>query len=500
MSPISTIYIANRGEIAVRIIRTAKRLGKRVVIGFHESEGRTLPVRLADDAIEIEGESALAAYLSIDNVVAACRKLGADAVHPGFGFLAENAKLASRLRQERICFIGPRPEAIAAMGSKVESKRLAAAAGVATIPGAHRTLRDAEDAMALAHEIGFPVILKASAGGGGRGLRVVTHGDETRIRAAFVHASAEAKATFGDGRLLLERYVADARHIEVQILGDSHGNIVHLGERECSIQRRHQKVIEEAPSSSISEATRNALAAGATALARAVNYESAGTVEFVVDRDDAFFFLEMNTRIQVEHPVTEAVTGIDIVEAQIRIAEGEALSHAQSDIRFDGHAMECRVCAEEPSREFLPSSGTLLRLQFPTDIRVDTGFAEGDCISPEFDSMVAKLVAHAPTREAARVKLCQALDAFVALGVNTNCHFLHRVLESPQFIDGTVATEFVEGEFARTRVAAPSEQEIMVALAAAALANRTLFDERFAPPANSPQEITNWSRPKDSNA
>src|SRR5436190_22793997 len=353
------ILIANRGEIACRIIKTARRMGIATVAVYSEADAEALHVREADEAVAIGPAPSADSYLRIDRITEACRRTGAAAVHPGYGFLSERPQFAEALAEAGIVFIGPTPEAIAAMGDKIESKRLAAAAGVATVPGYLGIIPDADRAIVRARKIGYPVMIKASAGGGGKGMRIARNAEE--LRAGFSSAQHEAKASFGDDRIFLEKYIEQPRHIEIQVLGDMHGNIVHLGERECSIQRRHQKVIEEAPSPFIDEATRAAMGAQAVALARAVGYCSAGTVEFIVDRQRNFYFLEMNTRLQVEHPVTELVTGLDLVELMIRIAAGEKLPFDQNDVRFQGWAIEARVYAEDPTRNFLPSIGRLVR-------------------------------------------------------------------------------------------------------------------------------------------
>jgi len=484
MSRIETILVANRGEIAARVIRGCRKLGRRAVVLYHDVDRDTLPVRLADAAFRVDGPSPMAAYLSIDDVVAACRSLGADAVHPGFGFLAENAALPRRLAAEGLRFIGPSAAAIAAMGDKIEAKRIARDAGVATIPGFDGVLQDAAHALHVARSIGFPVILKASAGGGGRGIRIVRDADPAAVRDAFERTTAEAQAAFGDPRIFVERYVEDPRHIEIQVLADAHGHVIHLGERECSIQRRHQKIVEEAPSPFVGDALRSAMGSQAVALARAVGYESAGTVEFLVDRASNFYFMEMNTRIQVEHPVTEMITGVDIVEQQIRIADGEALGLAQSDIRWHGHAIECRLCAEDAERDFMPATGRLEAFRIPDaeGLRVDAGVGAGDTVGAHFDSLLAKLVAHGATREEAIARLASALDATVALGVATNGDFLARMLRLPAFVAGETTTGFLDRHRETLRQPGPAPGEACVALAAALLTDNTWAGSRFAPP------------------
>ncbi|MDF3881036.1 acetyl-CoA carboxylase biotin carboxylase subunit [Cupriavidus basilensis] len=485
MSAINTVLIANRGEIAARIIRTCRRLGKRAVIVYHAADQDSLAVRLADEAYRIDGPTPVAAYLSIENMLAGCRATGADAVHPGFGFLSENAEFARALDAARIRFIGPGANAIDAMGDKIRSKRLATQAGVNTIPGYDGEIRDANHALDVATTIGFPVILKASAGGGGKGMRVIHDADPGTCRAAFERTTSEAQAAFGDARVFLEKYIERPRHIEIQVLGDSLGNVVHLGERECSIQRRHQKVIEEAPSPFVHESLRQEMGAQAVALAKAVGYASAGTVEFVVDTSGAFYFLEMNTRIQVEHPVTEMITGLDIVEQQIRIAQGEPLGFRQDEVRLKGHAIECRLCAEDAERDFMPATGKL-RVFRPAEadgFRLDAGVQEGDTVTSAFDPMLAKLIVRGATRAEAIERMRAVLEQTVALGVTTNAAYLERVLAHPEFVAGNTYTSFLEEHKAALQVPAPSPEQAAVVLAAALLTNRTLTDARFAPPA-----------------
>jgi propionyl-CoA carboxylase alpha chain len=485
MNPIQTVLIANRGEIAVRILRTCRRLGKRVVVVFHEADRDSLAVRLADDAYRIDGATPVAAYLSIDNMIDACRATGADAVHPGFGFLSENAGFARALDAAGIGFIGPGADAIDAMGDKIRSKRIAQRAGVNTIPGYDGEIRDADHAFDMASAIGFPVILKASAGGGGKGMRVLHDADPDACRIAFERTTSEAQTAFGDARVFIEKYIERPRHIEIQVLGDRHGNLIHLGERECSIQRRHQKVIEEAPSSFVHASLRAEMGAQAVALAREVGYASAGTVEFVVDAAGAFYFLEMNTRIQVEHPVTEMITGLDIVAEQIRIAEGERLNLAQGDVRLDGHAIECRLCAEDPERDFMPATGTLQMFRPPEmeGFRLDAGVREGDVVTSAFDPMLAKLIVFGATRADAIARMRIVLERMVVLGVTTNATYLERVLAHPAFERGDTYTSFLDEHRAALQVPEPTPVQVEVVLAAALLGNRTLADARFAPPA-----------------
>src|SRR5690349_7748249 len=450
------ILIANRGEIACRIIRTARRMGIATVAVYSDADARAPHVRMADESVRLGPPPASESYLNAELIIDACRATGAEAVHPGYGFLSERESFARALAEAGIAFIGPPPEAIAAMGDKIESKRLAQAAGVSTVPGDLDVIADAEHALPIARKIGYPVMIKASAGGGGRGMRIAH--SEAELRDGFASAQHEAKASFGDDRVFLEKYIEEPRHIEIQVLGDAHGNIVHLGERECSIQRRHQKVIEESPSPFIDAETRAAMGAQAVALARAVSYRSAGTVEFIVDRQRNFYFLEMNTRLQVEHPVTELVTGLDLVELMIRIAAGEKLPFGQDDVRQSGWAIEARVYAEDPLRNFLPSIGRLTRYRQPegNGIRVDTGVFEGAEIMVYYDPMIAKLVAFGNDRHEATERLQAALDAFYTSGVQHNIAFLAAITASDRFRSGELSTDFIAEEFP-TGFSAPSE-------------------------------------------
>jgi propionyl-CoA carboxylase alpha chain len=479
------ILIANRGEIACRIIRTARRMGIATVAVYSEADAEALHVRQADEAVPIGPAHAAESYLRIDRIIGACRQSGAEAVHPGYGFLSERAEFAAALAEAGIVFIGPGPEAIAAMGDKIASKRLAHAAGVATVPGHLDTIPDAERAVAIARDIGYPVMIKASAGGGGKGMRIA-HGDD-ELREGFSGAQHEARASFGDDRIFLEKYIEAPRHIEIQVLGDMHGNIVHLGERECSIQRRHQKIIEEAPSQVIDAETRAAMGAQAVALARAVGYRSAGTVEFIVDRRRNFYFLEMNTRLQVEHPVTEMVTGLDLVELMIRIAAGEKLPFDQRGVRQNGWAIEARVYAEDPLRNFLPSIGRLVRYRPPQDsdgaeaVRIDSGVYEGAEITLHYDPMIAKLIAHGADRDAAIDRLREALDGFYIAGPRHNLTFLAAIAASPQFREGRLSTDFITetfpGGFAPPPGFVAADRVILVA---AALAETRLHESETA--------------------
>jgi propionyl-CoA carboxylase alpha chain len=442
------ILIANRGEIACRIMRTAKRLGVKTVAVYSEADADGLHVRMADEAVCIGPAPSAQSYLRVDAILDASRSLGVDAVHPGFGFLSENADFAKAVREAGIAFIGPPENAISAMGDKIESKRLAQAAGVNTIPGFTEALRDADQAVEVARDVGFPVMLKASAGGGGKGMRVVYA--EGEVRDGFSAAASEAISSFGDDRIFVEKFIEQPRHIEIQILADQHGNVIHLGERECSIQRRHQKVIEEAPSPFLDPETREAMGSQAVQLAQAVDYASVGTVEFIVDSNRQFYFLEMNTRLQVEHPVTEFITGLDLVESMIRVAQGEPLSITQADVQLKGWAVEARVYAEDPERGFLPSTGRLVRYVPPPEsdvVRVDTGVDEGGEISMFYDPMVAKLVTAGATRAQAIENMASALDAYTIRGFAHNIPFLSAVVHHPRFRSGDISTAFIEEEF-----------------------------------------------------
>jgi len=444
----SKILIANRGEIACRIIRTARKMGIATVAVYSEADARALHVAMADEAVAIGGSAAAESYLLVEKIVAAAKETGADAIHPGFGFLSENAAFAERLETEGIAFIGPRPKAIAAMGDKIESKRIAQKAGVNTVPGHADVVPDVDAAVKIAAEVGYPVMIKASAGGGGKGMRIARNEAETRE--GYALARSEAKSSFADDRVFIERFIEQPRHIEIQVLADADGNTVYLGERECSIQRRHQKVIEEAPSPFLDAKTRKAMGEQAVALARAVDYQSAGTVEFIVDGRRNFYFLEMNTRLQVEHPVTEYITGLDLVEQMIRIAAGEPLTFSQKDVRLESWAIEARVYAEDPLRNFLPSTGRLVRYAAPAEtdhVRVDTGVFEGGEISMFYDPMIAKLVTGGATRDEAIARMRDALDAFHIRGISHNIPFLASVLGHPRFVEGRLSTGFIEEEY-----------------------------------------------------
>ena len=441
------ILIANRGEIACRIIRTARRMGIATVAVYSEADAEALHVAMADEAVPIGPAPSAESYLKIERIVEACRATGAEAVHPGYGFLSENPGCARALAKAGVIFIGPGPEAIAAMGDKIQSKKLARDTGVSSVPGHLEVIPDADNAVRVARDIGYPVMIKASAGGGGKGMRIAASDEETRD--GFGSAASEARSSFADDRIFIEKYIEEPRHIEIQVLGDTFGNLVYLGERECSIQRRHQKVIEEAPSPFLDPKTRKAMGEQAVALARAVDYCSAGTVEFIVDRQRNFYFLEMNTRLQVEHPVTELVTGLDLVELMIRIAAGEPLPFTQKDVRLKGWAIEARIYAEDPRRNFLPSTGRMIRYRPPAGegLRLDTGVFEGSEISIHYDPMIAKLVTSGPDRDTAIERLRDALDGFYVHGVQHNIAFLAAAVAKPRFAAGALSTNFIAEEF-----------------------------------------------------
>ncbi len=453
------ILIANRGEIACRVIATARKMGIQTVAVYSDADKDARHVMLADEAVRLGPPPSRESYLLADKIIEACKQTGAQAVHPGYGFLSENEAFAKRCEDEGIAFIGPRHFSIAAMGDKIASKKLANEAKVSTIPGYNDAIESAERAVEIAKGIGYPVMIKASAGGGGKGLRVAFNDKEAFE--GFTSCRNEARNSFGDDRVFIEKYVLEPRHIEIQVLGDSHGNVVYLNERECSIQRRHQKVIEEAPSPFISEATRKAMGEQAVALARAVKYQSAGTVEFVVGKDQDFYFLEMNTRLQVEHPVTECITGLDLVELMIRVAAGEKLPIAQADVKRNGWAMECRINAEDPFRNFLPSTGRLVRFAPPAQtmaqantqdlfgVRVDTGVAEGGEIPMYYDSMIAKLIVHGIDRNDAIAKMREALNGFVIRGISSNIPFQAALLAHPKFVSGHFNTGFIAEHYAK---------------------------------------------------
>ncbi|TPQ39709.1 acetyl/propionyl-CoA carboxylase subunit alpha [Bradyrhizobium guangdongense] len=477
------ILIANRGEIACRVIKTARRMGIQTVAVYSEADRDALHVEMADEAVLIGPPAAAESYLVIDKIVEACRKTGAEAVHPGYGFLSEREAFPRALQAAGIVFIGPNPGAIAAMGDKIESKKAAAKAKVSTVPGYLGVIEDDKHAVRIADEIGYPVMIKASAGGGGKGMRIAN--SKSEVAEGFNLAKAEAKASFGDDRVFVEKFIVDPRHIEIQVLGDKHGNIIYLGERECSIQRRNQKVIEEAPSPLLDESTRRKMGEQAVALAKAVNYDSAGTVEFVAGQDKSFYFLEMNTRLQVEHPVTELVTGIDLVEQMIRVAAGEKLAIAQKDVTLTGWAVESRLYAEDPFRNFLPSIGRLVKYRPPAElskdgitVRNDTGVQEGGEISIHYDPMIAKLVTHAPSRAAAIEAQATALDAFYVDGIRHNIPFLSALMNHPRWREGNLSTGFIAEEFPKGFAPRAAEGEIARRIAAVGAAIDHVLGER----------------------
>jgi acetyl-CoA carboxylase biotin carboxylase subunit len=481
MSLFKKVLIANRGEIALRIIRTLRRLGIESAVVYHEADRDSPAVRDADEGILITGEPPVAAYLDIAQIIGAAQSVGAEAVHPGFGFLAEKAQFAEAVIDAGLKFVGPSAAAIQSMGDKIESKRLASEAGVTTVPGSADAIDTPEAAVEVSDQIGYPVLLKASAGGGGKGMRIAWNAQE--CREALVRAGAEAEAAFGDARVFIEKYIEEPRHIEIQVLADAHGAVVHLGERECSIQRRYQKVVEEAPSPFIDADTRAQMGEQACALARAVGYTSAGTVEMVVDKNRTFYFLEMNTRIQVEHPVTEMVTGLDIVEQQLRVAAGEALSFSQDDVSLTGHALEVRIYAEDADADYIPATGYLHRLRFPSGegIRVDNGVVEGQTIGAAFDPMIAKLITYGADRESAIDRMCESLQDTVILGPITNTDFLRRVVDHPEFRAGRTHTGFLDihRESLTAPIATPEQERLLIA--AAALAHPDFDTRHYAP-------------------
>ncbi|MDB5591434.1 acetyl/propionyl/methylcrotonyl-CoA carboxylase subunit alpha [Enterovirga sp.] len=479
-----TILIANRGEIACRVIKTARRMGIRTVAVFSDADRNAVHVAMADEAVHIGAAPASESYLVIDKIVEACRRSGAQAVHPGYGFLSEREAFPLALQAAGITFIGPNPHAIAAMGDKIESKKAAAAARVSTVPGYLGVIESPDHAVRIAEEIGFPVMIKASAGGGGKGMRIAHSSDE--VAEGYARAKSEAASSFGDDRVFVEKFITDPRHIEIQVLGDKHGNVIHLGERECSIQRRNQKVIEEAPSPLLDAETRARMGAQAVALAKAVGYDSAGTVEFVAGQDKSFYFLEMNTRLQVEHPVTEMITGLDLVELMIRVAAGEKLPLTQDQVKLDGWAVESRVYAEDPTRNFLPSIGRLTTYRPPGEsavpggatVRNDTGVEEGGEIPIFYDPMIAKLVTHAPTRLEAIEAQAGALDAFAIEGIRHNIPFLSALIAHPRWREGRLSTGFIAEEFPSGFAELPPTGGTARAIAAVAAAIDHLQNER----------------------
>jgi len=482
------ILIANRGEIACRVIRTARRMGIKTVAVYSDADARAPHVKMADEAVRLGPPAASESYLKAELIIDACKATGAEAVHPGYGFLSERTSFAKALEKAGIAFIGPPPKAIAAMGDKIESKKLAQKAGVNVVPGYLGDIATTEEAVKIAKDIGYPVMMKASAGGGGKGMRLAW--SERDVREGFEATKREGLNSFGDDRVFIEKFIEQPRHIEIQVLGDQHGNILYLGERECSIQRRHQKVVEEAPSPFVTPEMRKAMGEQAVALARAVGYYSAGTVELIVSGADttgkSFYFLEMNTRLQVEHPVTEEVTGLDLVEQMIRVAAGEKLKLKQDDVKLDGWAVEARVYAEDPYRHFLPSTGRLIRYRPPPQkrdgvvVRVDDGVFEGGEVSMFYDPMIAKVVTWAPTREAAIDAQIAALDAFEIDGIGHNVDFLSALMQHPRFRSGNITTNFIAEEYPEGFEGAPAEPQLIADLAAIAAMIETIREARAA--------------------
>jgi len=488
---ITKLLIANRGEIACRVIKTAKKLGIKTVAVYSDADREALHVRMADEAVHIGASPAKDSYLSIDKIIAACKQTGAEAVHPGYGFLSENPTFAQALQDAGIIFVGPPVKAIEAMGDKITSKKLASAAGVSTVPGHMDLIKDADEAVTISTQIGYPVMIKASAGGGGKGMRIAWSDEEARE--GFERSKSEAASSFGDDRIFIEKFVTQPRHIEIQLIGDAHGTVLYLNERECSIQRRNQKVIEEAPSPFLDDATRKAMGEQAVALAKAVGYTSAGTVEFIVDGERNFYFLEMNTRLQVEHPVTELITGLDLVELMLRVASGEKLPLSQADIGIEGWAIESRLYAEDPYRNFLPSTGRLTRYRPPVEehtadfaVRNDTGVFEGSEISTFYDPMIAKLCTWAPTRLEAIDAMATALDSFEVEGVGNNLPFLSTVMEQDRFREGRLTTGYVAEEFPEGFSGAVLPRGRIFEVAAAAAMMQLVQDDRKGAVTRSP--------------
>ncbi len=488
------ILIANRGEIAVRVIKTCRKMGIKTVVVYSDADAGSLAVEMADETVHIGPSPASQSYLIQDKIVDAVKQTGAQAVHPGFGFLSENASFARRLKEEGIAFIGPNPEAIDAMGDKITSKKFAAEAGVSTVPGHMGLIDTPEEAVKIAREIGYPVMIKASAGGGGKGIRVAD--GDADMAEGFAAVKAEAMAAFGDDRVFLEKFIVNPRHIEIQVLGDKHGNVIHLFERECSIQRRNQKVIEEAPSPLLDEETRAKMGAQAIALAKAVNYDSAGTVEFVAGQDKSFYFLEMNTRLQVEHPVTELITGVDLVEQMIRSAWGEHLNLKQEDLKINGWAIESRIYAEDPYRGFLPSIGRLVRYEQPQEgqqdgyvVRNDSGVREGDEISMFYDPMIAKLCAWGETRLDAIRGMARALEDTHLSGLGHNVPFLAAVMDQERFQSGVLTTNYIKDEFPEGfNGVAPTDLQVKQLIASAVAMNEVIAEQD-----GDPSERAEWT-------
>ncbi|MEP2023489.1 MAG: acetyl-CoA carboxylase biotin carboxylase subunit [Reichenbachiella sp.] len=470
MKNIKKILIANRGEIAIRVIRSAKEMGIATVAIFSEADRLAPHVKLADEAVCVGPAASAQSYLVIDNIIKVCHDLNVDAVHPGYGFLSENAEFARRLKKANVILIGPSAESMEVMGDKLAAKKAVATYDIPMVPGINEAIEDLEVARKVADEIGYPVLIKASAGGGGKGMRVVEAADG--LEEGMTRAISEAKSAFGDGSVFIEKYIGSPRHIEVQVLGDEHGNILHLFERECSIQRRHQKVIEEAPSSIFNEEKRRAIGETAINVAKACNYVGAGTVEFIVDENHDFFFLEMNTRLQVEHCVTEEITGIDLVKEQIKIARGEQISFAQEDLKINGHALEVRVYAENPKNNFLPDIGKLITYKRPQGpgVRVDDGYEEGMDIPIYYDPMIGKLIAKGATRKEAIDRMTRAIDEFQINGIETTLSFCKFAINHEAFVSGDFDTKFVENHFTPDMLDSGSEDEEKIAAVMAVMA------------------------------
>ncbi|SMO79292.1 acetyl-CoA carboxylase biotin carboxylase subunit [Fodinibius sediminis] len=494
MADISKILVANRGEIASRIMRTCKELGKKTVAVYSTPDAEAPHVLMADESIHIGPAASSESYLVIDRIIRAARESGADAIHPGYGFLSENADFSRRCREEGLVFIGPGPEAIRTMGDKTAARKLMSQADVPFPPGTKNELKDIDKAKQVADEIGYPVLVKAAAGGGGKGMRIVE--DEQAFRAGIKAAKSEARNAFGDDRVYIEKYLVEPRHVEFQIMADEHGNVLHIFDRECSIQRRHQKVIEEAPCPMLTPELRSEMAQAAISAARAVDYVGAGTIEFLVDADRNFYFLEMNTRLQVEHPVTELVTGLDLVALQLWVAEGKALPFGQEDIRLDGHAIECRIYAEDPREDFLPSTGTLTKHRIPAGngIRVDAGVEEGQTITINYDPMISKLCAHGKDRDHAIRRMLRALDEYEIAGCRTTIPFCKYVLTHESFVNGMYDTHFVGDHFSTGILdefqQMPSEVQALAASLLKEAGNGNLSPDH--PPASSGGGTSEW--------
>lgn len=487
------LLVANRGEIALRIMQSAREMGIKTVAVFSEADRNALHVRFADEAVFLGPAPSAQSYLLGEKIIEACRQTGADAIHPGYGFLSENAAFAESVKKAGLIFIGPSPEAMRTMGSKIGAKQAVGKFGVPMVPGIDYAISDVKEAKKVATEIGYPVLIKASAGGGGKGMRVVNKPEE--LEEQMQRAQSEAQSSFGDSSVFIEKFVTNPRHIEIQILGDSHGNVIHLFERECSIQRRHQKLVEEAPSSILTEEVRKKMGEAAVNVGKACNYTGAGTVEFLVDDSLNFYFLEMNTRLQVEHPVTELITGLDLVKEQIRIARGEKLSFRQSDLKIHGHAIELRVCAEDPSNNFLPDTGTLTTYQLPPGIgiRVDTGFEEGMTVPVFYDSMLAKLIVWAGTRNEAIERMKRAIANYKVTGVKTTLPFGEWVMNTKEFTEGNFNTHFIDAHFKPEMLNAETDEEesLVAALIAAQLLNSPI---RPTESKNNSMKQSNWKK------